>query len=100
MLHAGLGNTHEWLDNEGEILKKMPLLDRDNIKGWKAIFSKDGGWLAAAKAINAIGIFLKEQGVRFGVGRWVVPTFILPANYLITQKVRDHSESLSLQMTM
>lgn len=71
LLDAGLGNSHCWLDNEDEILKKIPLLDRDNIKGWKAIYSSDGGWLAAAKAINAIGIFLKEQGVKFGVGRYV-----------------------------
>lgn len=37
-------------------------------QGWKAVFSKDGGWLAAAKAINAIGEYLREQGVRFGFG--------------------------------
>ena len=62
----------------------MPLLSRDQIKvsiialiyfvrwlmkyqkGWKAVFSKDGGWLAAAKAINAIGEHLRDQGVKFG----------------------------------
>jgi glycine/D-amino acid oxidase-like deaminating enzyme len=44
----------------------MPLLSRDQIKGWKAVFSKDGGWLAAAKAINAIGEYLRNQGVKFG----------------------------------
>src|SRR5690348_2506866 len=43
--HAGLEETHEWLDSEEAILAKMPLLQRDNIQGWKAIFSKDGGWL-------------------------------------------------------
>jgi sarcosine oxidase/L-pipecolate oxidase len=63
---AGLEATTEWLDSEDEILKKMPLLDRDQIKGWKAVFSQDGGWLAAAKAINAIGVYLRDQGVRFG----------------------------------
>lgn len=46
----------------------MPLLERDQIQGWKAIWNQDGGWLAAAKAINAIGEFLKEQGVKFGFG--------------------------------
>ncbi|KAI1868528.1 uncharacterized protein JN550_006444 [Neoarthrinium moseri] len=65
---AGLETTHEWLDSEDEILKKMPLLQRDQIEGWKAIWSQDGGWLAAAKAINAIGEFLREQGVNFGFG--------------------------------
>jgi sarcosine oxidase/L-pipecolate oxidase len=44
----------------------MPLLSREQIKGWKAVFSKDGGWLAAAKAINAIGQYLLSQGVKFG----------------------------------
>jgi sarcosine oxidase/L-pipecolate oxidase len=63
---AGLEATNEWLDTEDEILKKMPLLSRDQIKGWKAVFSKDGGWLAAAKAINAIGEYLRDQGVKFG----------------------------------
>nr|6Y4J_A Chain A, Fructosyl Peptide Oxidase [Escherichia coli] len=62
----GLDATVEWLDSEDEILKRMPQLTRDQIKGWKAIFSKDGGWLAAAKAIKAIGEYLRDQGVRFG----------------------------------
>jgi len=66
--NVGLEETHEWLDNEDAILAKMPLLLRDQIKGWKAIFSKDGGWLAAAKAINAIGEELRRHGVRFGFG--------------------------------
>jgi sarcosine oxidase/L-pipecolate oxidase len=63
---AGLDATNEWLDSEDEILARMPLLSRDQIKGWKAVFSKDGGWLAAAKAINAIGLYLRDQGVKFG----------------------------------
>ncbi|CAO2647804.1 Nn.00g087260.m01.CDS01 [Neocucurbitaria sp. VM-36] len=66
--NAGLEETNEWLDSEEEILAKMPLLDREQIKGWKAVFSKDGGWLAAAKAINAIGEYLRDQGVKFGFG--------------------------------
>ncbi|KAI1341713.1 fructosyl amino acid oxidase [Xylariaceae sp. FL0016] len=65
---VGLEKTNEWLDSEAEILSRMPLLDRDQIQGWKAIFSKDGGWLAAAKAINAIGEHLRERGVNFGFG--------------------------------
>ncbi|KAF1842427.1 fructosyl amino acid oxidase [Cucurbitaria berberidis CBS 394.84] len=66
--NAGLEETNEWLDSEDEILAKMPLLEREQIKGWKAVFSKDGGWLAAAKAINAIGEYLRDQGVKFGFG--------------------------------
>ncbi|KAF2726627.1 fructosyl peptide oxidase [Polyplosphaeria fusca] len=65
---VGLEDTNEWLDNEDEILLRMPLLQRDNIKNWKAIFSHDGGWLAAAKAINAIGVYLQDAGVQFGFG--------------------------------
>lgn len=70
LLDAGaqLGESHEWLDGEDDILAKMPLLHREQIRGWKAIWSRDGGWLAAAKAINAIGLFLKDSGVRFGFG--------------------------------
>ncbi|XP_014556144.1 hypothetical protein COCVIDRAFT_100476 [Bipolaris victoriae FI3] len=66
--NAGLEKTTEWLDSEDEILKKMPLLDREQIKGWKAVYSQDGGWLAAAKAINAIGEYLRDSGVKFGFG--------------------------------
>jgi sarcosine oxidase/L-pipecolate oxidase len=35
------------------------------------LFCGDGGWLAAAKAINAIGLFLKDKGVNFGFGKYV-----------------------------
>ncbi|KAI0484581.1 fructosyl amino acid oxidase [Xylariaceae sp. FL0804] len=68
LLDAGLEETNEWLNSEDEILAKMPLLDREQIKGWKAIYSSDGGWLAAAKAINAIGETLRDRGVKFGFG--------------------------------
>jgi sarcosine oxidase/L-pipecolate oxidase len=66
--NAGLEATNHWLDSEDAILDKAPLLDRSQIKGWKAVFSEDGGWLAAAKAINAIGEFLLKAGVKFGFG--------------------------------
>ncbi|WVF66954.1 hypothetical protein IAT40_001697 [Kwoniella sp. CBS 6097] len=68
--HAGHGleDTSEWLDSEDAILAKMPLLEREQIKGWKAVFCKDGGWLAAAKAINSIGEVMKQKGVKFGFG--------------------------------
>ncbi|OWZ61044.1 fructosyl amino acid oxidase [Cryptococcus neoformans Bt63] len=66
---SGLEKTHHWLSTEDEILARAPLLDRQQIKGWKAIYSEDGGWLAAAKAINSIGQVLKEKGVTFGFGR-------------------------------
>jgi hypothetical protein len=41
-------------------------------QGWNGLFCSDGGWLAAAKAINAIGQFLKDQGVNFGFGGYVI----------------------------
>lgn len=66
--NAGLESTTTWLDTEDEILSKAPLLSRDQIRGWKAIWTSDGGWLAAAKAINAIGEFLRASGVNFGFG--------------------------------
>lgn len=80
LLDAGVGleKTHEWLDNEDQILQKAPTLEREKIKGWKAIFSEDGGWLAAAKAIRAIGLYLKEQGVNLafgGAGSFKQPLF-------------------------
>lgn len=46
----------------------------NGFQGWKAIYSEDGGWLAAAKAINSIGQVLKEKGVTFGFGRCAEPT--------------------------
>lgn len=32
LINAGLEETHEWLDNEDEILNKCSLLPRENIK--------------------------------------------------------------------
>jgi sarcosine oxidase/L-pipecolate oxidase len=61
-----LEETNHWLDSEDAILSKMPLLDRERIRGWKAVWNTDGGWLAAAKAINAIGEYLLKRGVKFG----------------------------------
>ncbi|KAJ5390965.1 uncharacterized protein N7496_002033 [Penicillium cataractarum] len=66
--NIGLEKTNFWLDNEDEILAKAPQFSRKQIKGWKGLFCGDGGWLAAAKAINAIGDFLHKQGVKFGFG--------------------------------
>ncbi|KAL4872839.1 hypothetical protein BDV12DRAFT_161600 [Aspergillus spectabilis] len=70
LIDAGIGleKTNLWLDSEEEILAKVPHFTRDQIQGWKGLFCGDGGWLAAAKAINAIGTFLKGQGVKFGFG--------------------------------
>ncbi|KAJ6078985.1 hypothetical protein N7467_008738 [Penicillium canescens] len=66
-VNIGLEKTNTWL-NEDEILKKAPFFTPDQVKGWNGLFCSDGGWLAAAKAINAIGQFLKDQGVKFGFG--------------------------------
>ncbi|KAL4929743.1 NAD(P)/FAD-dependent oxidoreductase [Aspergillus undulatus] len=64
---VGLEKTNCLLDEEG-ILQKAGHFSRDQVRGWKGLFCGDGGWLAAAKAINAIGLFLKKEGVRFGFG--------------------------------
>ncbi|CAI7628190.1 unnamed protein product [Penicillium glandicola] len=66
--NIGLEKTNFWLESEDDILAKAPQFTREQIKGWKGLFCSDGGWLAAAKAINAIGTFLKGQGVKFGFG--------------------------------
>nr|AXS76841.1 fructosyl peptide oxidase [synthetic construct] len=70
LLDAGIGleKTNVWLESEDEILAKAPNFTREQVKGWKGLFCTDGGWLAAAKAINAIGIFLQDKGVKFGFG--------------------------------
>lgn len=87
---VGLEKTNFLLESEDEILAKAPHFTREQIKvpeptsnspanierrspgqGWKGLFCGDGGWLAAAKAINAIGQFLRSQGVQFGFGRYV-----------------------------
>ncbi|KAL2867716.1 NAD(P)/FAD-dependent oxidoreductase [Aspergillus lucknowensis] len=65
---VGLEKTNFWLESEEEILAKLPQFTREQVKGWKGLFCGDGGWLAAAKAINAVGVFLKSQGVNFGFG--------------------------------
>ncbi|OQE94666.1 hypothetical protein PENNAL_c0003G05498 [Penicillium nalgiovense] len=66
--NIGLEQTNIWLESEDDILAKAPHFTREQIQGWKGLFCGDGGWLAAAKAINAIGTFLKSQDVKFGFG--------------------------------
>ncbi|KAJ4181901.1 hypothetical protein NW759_017163 [Fusarium solani] len=70
LIDAGvdLDKANTWLESEDELLAKMPWFTKEHVKGWKGLFTTDGGWLAAAKAINAIGRFLKSQGVQFGFG--------------------------------
>ncbi|OJJ86140.1 NAD(P)/FAD-dependent oxidoreductase [Aspergillus glaucus CBS 516.65] len=68
--NVGLEKTKTWLDNEKKVLARVrvPPFTREQTKGWKGLFCGDGGWLAAAKAINAVGQFLQDQGVNFGFG--------------------------------
>ncbi|KAL4918389.1 FAD dependent oxidoreductase [Aspergillus aurantiobrunneus] len=66
--NVGLEKTNFLLESEDEILAKAPHFTRDQVKGWKGLFCGDGGWLAAAKAINAIGHLLRSQGVTVGFG--------------------------------
>ncbi|KAJ5222508.1 uncharacterized protein N7469_008748 [Penicillium citrinum] len=67
--NVGLEKTNFFLDSEDELLQKLPQFTKDQVKGWKGLLCGDGGWLAAAKAINAVGQYLKDQGVNFGFGR-------------------------------
>ncbi|KPM42519.1 hypothetical protein AK830_g4028 [Neonectria ditissima] len=66
--NVGFEKTNTWLGSEDEILAKLPCFTEEQVKGWKGLATVDGGWLAAAKAINAIGEYLKTQGVKFGFG--------------------------------
>ncbi|KAJ5161708.1 sarcosine oxidase [Penicillium capsulatum] len=80
LVDAGLGleKTNILLENEDEILKRLPHFTRDQVQGWKGLFCGEGGWLAAAKAINAIGQLLKSQGVKVGIdgaGTFKCPLF-------------------------
>ncbi|KAJ3934406.1 MAG: hypothetical protein NXY57DRAFT_1036896, partial [Lentinula lateritia] len=69
---AGLGHTVEWLDTEAQIIRRVPqlagLLLYGELKGWKGIFFEQGGWLAAAKAIDLVGRELVRHGVQFSFG--------------------------------
>lgn len=60
----------------------------NGLQGWKAIYSEDGGWLEAAKAINSIGQVLKEKGVTFGFGRCAEPTFCFTSLLFLTLPIR------------
>lgn len=57
LLDAGVGleKTHEWLDNEDEILAKMPLLKPENIKV-AAILSITVLHIQSADRIVVIGL--------------------------------------------
>ncbi|KAJ5938101.1 hypothetical protein N7454_004443 [Penicillium verhagenii] len=70
LVDAGIGleETNSWLDDGKEIRAKVRPFTEEQTQGWKGLYCSEGGWLAAAKAINAIGHFLKSQGVNFGFG--------------------------------
>ncbi|KAJ5232590.1 hypothetical protein N7468_005546 [Penicillium chermesinum] len=74
--NVGFEKTNLKLETEEEIIAKAPFFHKEQIKGWKALLCEDGGWLAAAKAINAVGRYLKDQGVKFGFGK--AGTFLRP----------------------
>ncbi|KAI8936956.1 hypothetical protein NX059_006184 [Plenodomus lindquistii] len=63
-----LASTTTWLSTPSQILAKHPLLSPSQIAGWRAIHSSSGGWLAASKAIAAIGTHLLSRGVHFHSG--------------------------------
>jgi sarcosine oxidase/L-pipecolate oxidase len=92
LLAAGL-DEHEWLDSADAILAKAPLLDRHQIEGWKGIWTSRGGWLAAAKSINAVGEELQRAGVRLafgGAGAFKAP--ILKDGVCVGVQTADGSE--------
>ncbi|KAJ5291772.1 sarcosine oxidase [Penicillium angulare] len=79
LVDAGMGfeKTTFWLEGN-DIQSRVPPFTKEQTQEWKGVLCSDGGWLAAAKAINAIGQFLKSQGaqLRFGnAGTFKQPLF-------------------------
>ncbi|KAJ5553522.1 hypothetical protein N7494_002900 [Penicillium frequentans] len=70
LIDTGIGlEKTNFLLNGAEIAARVPPFTEEQTKEWKGLYCGEGGWLAAAKAINAIGEFLRSQGVNFGLGR-------------------------------
>ncbi|KAJ5904399.1 hypothetical protein N7504_006782 [Penicillium tannophilum] len=70
LIDTGIGlEKTNFLLNGAEIAARVPPFTEEQTKEWKGLYCGEGGWLAAAKAINAIGEFLRSQGVNFGFGR-------------------------------
>ncbi|KAJ5097040.1 hypothetical protein N7456_007761 [Penicillium angulare] len=79
LVEAGMGfeKTTFWLEGH-DIQSRVPPFTKEQTEDWKGVLCSDGGWLAAAKAINAIGQFLKSEGVQLrfgGAGTFKQPLF-------------------------
>ncbi|GFZ51937.1 hypothetical protein JCM24511_09707 [Saitozyma sp. JCM 24511] len=61
----------EWLGDEQDILRKAPYLKEADIKasrGWRGLWVKDAGWVAARDALTAVGAELRRLGVKSAWG--------------------------------
>ncbi|KAK4686970.1 hypothetical protein P7C73_g3151, partial [Tremellales sp. Uapishka_1] len=61
---AGRPDNVQWLDSVADILAKAPYLRDGSIDGWKGLWVKDAGWMAAREALNAVGVEAKHLGVK------------------------------------
>ncbi|OCF33856.1 sarcosine oxidase [Kwoniella heveanensis BCC8398] len=64
----GRGDGVEWLDTKEAIVAKAPHLEKADLTGWKGLFVKNGGWVAAREALNSVGHELRRLGVKSAFG--------------------------------
>ncbi|WWC88846.1 uncharacterized protein L201_003761 [Kwoniella dendrophila CBS 6074] len=64
----GREDNMEWLSNKQDILKKAPFLCEADIEGWKGLWIRDSGWVAARDALTAVGAELRKLGVKSAFG--------------------------------
>lgn len=64
------GRQHEvtWLESEVDILQKAPYLAPAAVHGWRGLWVKDAGWVAARDALKAVGDELRRLGVKSAFG--------------------------------
>ncbi|ORY23686.1 peroxisomal sarcosine oxidase [Naematelia encephala] len=68
MLAEGRGDEFEWLDNEEEIVRRAPHLHGAHIQGWKGLWVRESGWVAARDALDSVGHECRRLGVKTAFG--------------------------------
>ncbi|WWD04620.1 hypothetical protein V865_002691 [Kwoniella europaea PYCC6329] len=68
IVDEGRGAGIEWVEGKEQIVARAPHLAHADLTGWKGLFVKNGGWVAARNALNAVGHELRRLGVKSAFG--------------------------------
>ncbi|WWC88909.1 uncharacterized protein L201_003824 [Kwoniella dendrophila CBS 6074] len=68
IVEEGRGDRVDWIEGKEQIVARAPHLAHADLAGWKGLFVRNGGWVAARNALNAVGHELRRLGVKSSFG--------------------------------